>query len=183
VIAPCAAPISWADAVAYVAGELSLDHEATLELHLMGCAACTASVTGAAEIAAAARSIIPTAVTRADLAAIAARGLRVREGAFAPGDRRAAVFTPDVDLLIHALVGADLAGATRVDVRLKDERTGAVLVEEPDVPFDAAAGEVLIACQRHYASFPPDIVFELTAHRAGGTTLAGTYTVLHDYGA
>ena len=51
----------------------------------------------------------------------------------------------------------------------------------PDVPFDAAAGEVLIACQRHYASFPPDIVFEVTAHRAGGPVLAARYTVLHVY--
>lgn len=181
--ARCATPVSWEDAVAYVAGELSLDHEAALELHLMGCSTCTATVTGAAEIAAATHAIIPTVVTRADLAAITARGLRVRESVFAPGDRRPVVFTPDVDLLIHTLGGADLAGATRVDVRLRDEATGAVLAEEPDVPFDDAAGQVLIACQRHYASFPPDVVFEVTAHRAAGATLAGTYTVLHDFGA
>jgi hypothetical protein len=83
-----------------------------------------------------------------------------------------------VDLLVHVL-HADLAGAERVDVEI-------VLAgwEEPvhwtGVPFDPGAGEVLIACQRHYQQiFPADPLFRVHAVRGGQRTHVGDFFVRH----
>ena len=180
--AACVRAIGWERAVAYLAGELPADDEADLELHLLGCAACTETVARAGAVVEALRALVPPVVSRATLARLQARGVRVREQGFAPGARGQVVFTPDVDLLIHRLEGLALADARRVDVTVVHDGSGRVLVEVADVPFDPAAGQVLIACHRHYASMPPDIAFEVTAHTPDGTTRAGRVTVDHVFG-
>ena len=49
-----------------------------------------------------------------------------------------------------------------------------------NVPFDAERGEVLVACQSHFADlFPPDIVFSVELVSADQQEEVARYTVLH----
>ncbi|HEX7668485.1 MAG TPA: hypothetical protein VF395_02825, partial [Polyangiaceae bacterium] len=68
--------------------------------------------------------------------------------------------------------------ATRVRVTVGVESTEDVLMEVPDAPFDVAEG-VLIACQRHFAMMPPDVVFEVRVIEASGAELKATYRIPH----
>ena len=149
-----------------------------LDEHLMGCERCTALSASVAGIAATLRTEIDSMVTRADVERLRARGLRIVEEPVAAGERREIVFPHGVDILLFRLA-ADLAGATRVDVTLIEESTGARLVEHEDVRFDRGGDAVLIACQRHFASFPRDIAFEVRTH--GPAPAVHTYTVIHRF--
>src|SRR5262249_47836990 len=155
-------PLPSEDLVSYLTDDLDSDDLERIESHLMGCAACTAETTRLSQLIETLRSALPPVVTRAMVDAARARGKRIVEKTFCPGTRQSAVFSPDVDMLIDRLAGLDLSNATRVHVTVRCESTGVVLVEEPNAPFDPNEG-VLIACQRHYASMPPDTVFEVRA--------------------
>src|SRR5215472_12144849 len=120
----CTTPLPWEQLVAYWAGDLPLGDEAAFEEHLMGCATCSAASARVAAITETLRAMIPPIVTRARVEQLRAKGLRIRESAFAPGDRREEWFTPDVDILIFRLGGLDLARAARVEFSLRDEASG-----------------------------------------------------------
>jgi RNA polymerase sigma-70 factor (ECF subfamily) len=96
-----------------------------------------------------------------------------------PGQVVEVRFPPAEKLLVHRLGGSDLRRARRLDVALVDLEGGALLRFD-DVPFDAGRGEVLIACQRHFADlFPHDIVFRLEVVIGDRREEASRYTVLH----
>jgi hypothetical protein len=78
-----------------------------------------------------------------------------------PGERRQVVFPGDIDILLHRLGGLELEHAMRVGFRTLVRNTGEVLDELPDAPLRPAAGEVLNACQKHFAAMPADAVPEL----------------------
>jgi hypothetical protein len=84
-----------------------------------------------------------------------ARGYIVEDNVVLPDVRNHVTFTKQ-DFIIHRLRGLSLAEAQHVSVRVEAEESGEVLVDLPSVPFER--DEVLIACQRHFASFPPNIV-------------------------
>jgi len=73
----------------------------------------------------------------------------------------------------------DLQRAERVQVSVRVESTGDVLFEDHFAPFDGARGEVLIACQRHFAHMPPDIAFDVGAHDRSGQVALSTFLVPH----
>jgi len=116
------------------------------------------------------------------LESLRARGLKVEENAFAPGERREAIFAKGVDVLVHRLSGFELSGAQRVNVTLRVENSAQVLAEIPNAPFDVREG-VLIACQLHYSNMPPDVVFEVSALDAAGAERSASYTILHVFPA
>ena len=93
------------------------------------------------------------------------------------------LFRRDVDLLLHRLGELDLSRAERVQVRVSAEKTGEVMMESPAVPFEAATGEVLVACQRHFSEMPPDVVFEVSVIEAGAIKSSATYVVPHIFEA
>jgi hypothetical protein len=111
------------------------------------------------------RALIPPVFDRAMLASLRARGLRLRDNRVQAGTPNDALFGNDIDLLIHHLGGIDLADATDVSVRVSVEQTGEVLAEFPSAAFDPDAGEVLVACQRHFAALPPDTVMDVRVRR------------------
>jgi hypothetical protein len=152
-----------------------------VELHLMGCASCAAEAERVGAVVSALRATIPTVVDRERLEVLRRRGLRIGEDTFAPGVRKLAVFPPDLDLLIHRLGGMDLADAVRVELHVESESAGPI-VGVPDVPFDRAAGEVLIACQQHFRDFPHDIVFRVRALAPTGEREA-VFLVPHRFSA
>lgn len=177
----CANPIAGATLVDYWAGDLDDGETAAVDEHLFGCADCTAASARVAAVTQALRSAIPTVVVRSVIERMRARGTRIRENGFSPGDRREVEFSPEAELLIHRLGGVDLTAAERVDLRITSESTGAVVSAFESVPFDAAEGAVFVACQRHYADLPHDTVMSLSIHAAGAPPRTATYTILHRF--
>jgi hypothetical protein len=174
----CSSPISWDDLAAYWAGDLAPEAVDRVEEHLIGCGTCSAESARAFAVVDALRVHIPPVVSRAALANLRARGMRIVENAFKPDERQEALFAPETDLLIHRLAGFDLLQVTRVQVTLRAESTGDVLFEDPDAPFDPREG-VLIACQRHYSVMPHDTVFEIRAIEKSGAERTARYLIPH----
>jgi hypothetical protein len=165
--------------VAYWANDLPAAELDRLDEHFMGCAACSEASARVAVLVNAMRTIIPPFIDHAALEALRARGYRIKENFLRPDDRRPAVFEAAIDLLIHKLAGLDLASATRVALVMTVEETGDVFLDEPSVPFDRASGEILIACQQHFASFPPNIVVQVHVHGAAGAESVARYPIPH----
>jgi hypothetical protein len=180
--ARCASAIAFLTLVAYWAGDLPPADSDSIEVHLMGCASCTATSARVAAVVQAIRAQIPPIVTRDDVTKLRARGLRVVDNAVQSGERKLATFPTDADLLIHHLGGLDLEHATRVAVTVKVEETGEIIFLTDDAPFDPEAGEVLIACQRHFSAYPPNLVFEVRRHDASHRETLAVYLVPHVFG-
>jgi len=179
--ARCDSPIGFEALVAYWSGDLAPRDGEAVEEHVMGCAACSAASARIAAVAAAIRAQIPPILSRDTLAKLRERGLRVVDNPVKPGERKLASFPRDVDVLIHRLGGLALTQAERVDVTVKVEETGDVIFHKQDAPFDREAGEILIACQRHFSVFPPNIVFEVRTRDAAQRDSVTVYTVPHDF--
>ena len=179
--AACATPLAWEELVAYWAGDLEPAELDRIDEHLMGCGVCSAESAGVSAITETVRrKLIRPIVDHAQLAALRARGLRVTENHILPGERTPVVFALQAtDVLLHRLGGLDLTGAKRVSVQISVEETGHVALVEPDVPFDRDSGEVLIACQHHFAAFPPNIVAEVRVHDASGAERISRYPIPH----
>lgn len=177
----CANPIALATLVDYWAGDLADAETAAVDEHLFGCAECTAASARVASVALALRSSVPAVVLRSAIEQMRARGSRVRENVFAPGDRREVEFAADTDLLIHRLGGLALEGVERIDLQVTSESTGALVSDIQSVPFDPAEGAVFVACQRHYAALPHDTVMSLSIHAADAPPRTAAYTILHKY--
>ena len=175
----CTRPIDEQALVDYWAGDLAPAEVDAIDEHLMGCATCTASSARIAAISAALREQVPMVLRASDLVRLAARGMRIVENSFSPGDRREVEFPSNADLLVHRLVGLDLTHASRVSFSMTVESTAQVLGTDPDVGFDPGAGAVLVACQRHYAIMPPDTVADISVHAHDGSRRDYRYTILH----
>ena len=165
--------------VAYWADDLAIEEVDRLDEHFMGCAACAEASARIAVLAEAMRTIIPPIVDHAALAALRARGYRIRENPLTPGERKPAVFEAETDLLVHKLAGLDLTEATSVALLMTVEETGDVLLDDPSVPFDRDSGELLLACQRHFASLPPNIVVHVRVRGASGSEVGSHYPIPH----
>ena len=179
----CHAPIDDARLVAYWACDLEPADADAAEEHLFGCEACTEASMRVARIAGALRGQLPPVISRADFDALRAKGLTLVENAIPPGVRTEVTFARHVDLMIHRLGGLALTGADRVQVIIRVASTGDVMFDEPFAPYDAERGEVLVACQRHYAVFPRDIEIEVRAHRAGASPASTVYDIPHVFHA
>ena len=64
-------------------------------------------------------------------------------------------------------------------MKISVEETGDVLVDEQNAPFDRDSGELLIACQRHFAAFPPNVVAEVWTYAASGAESVARYPIPH----
>ncbi len=175
----CSNPLSNEQLVAYWANDLDAAAHDAVEDHLFACDLCFASAERVAQLAYAYRASVPPVISRAELDTLRARGIAMRENAFEPSKRTIATFEPDVDLLIHRLTGLDLATAERVHVIVRDESGGTVIFEERIAPFDRERGELLIACQRHFAAYPHDIVFDVRIFRPEREPELATYFIPH----
>lgn len=175
----CSSPIAFEVLVDYWAGELADDEVDRIDAHVMGCGSCAAESEAVERIVAALHFRIPPVISADQLAALQREGLVVVANAFAPGERKEVRFEPHVDLLVHRLGGLALDRAARVSVVVRSESSNQVLLEDDFVPFDRTRGEVLIACQRHFAAMPPDVVFEVFAHDDDGRVTSARYSVPH----
>jgi len=177
----CASPIPWATLVDYWAGDLIAAQIDEVDDHLFACGSCASEAARVASVTETMREMLPPAVSRARIESLRAAGTRVRESAFAPGERRQVVFEADVDLLVHRLAGLPLADAQHVSLQIVSESTGQRLVTMDTVPFEREEGAVLIACQRHFASLPADTRFEVAVHAPDRSVTTAAYTIVHQY--
>jgi Putative zinc-finger len=179
-VSACPSPISLEELVAYWAGELEPTATDALEEHLFGCDACTTASARIAAITERLRSLVPPIVSAARLASLRAQGLRIDDNVVAPEGRSHVTFSKQ-DMIIHHLSGLSLGNAARVGVSVRVEETGDILFEQPDAPFEAATGEVRIACQRHFAAFPPNVVFVVTTTDRAGAARSDRFFVAHTF--
>jgi anti-sigma factor RsiW len=179
--AHCESPVPFETLVAYWTDDLAPSEARRVEEHMMGCAECASTLAGVASIGQAVRALIPPILSREAVTQLRARGARVVENLMQPGQRKPVTFPRNVDVLLHRLGGLNLAQATRVCVTVGVEETGAVIFENEDAPFDREAGEILIACQRHFAALPPNVVFRVRFHDASGVEDGAVYTVPHTF--
>jgi anti-sigma factor RsiW len=164
--------------VDYWFGELAPAEEAELEEHFFGCAECSANLAQLAALGAAVRGAwragaVRAVISHALLEKMRAAGLRLREYAVPPGGSVSCTIKEADDFVVSRLA-APLAGVRRVDLVTAGGRF-------EDVPFDAAAGEVLVC--------PPPAALKrsgahvdrvsLVAVEAAGERLLGEYTFVH----
>jgi hypothetical protein len=174
----CASPLSFETLADYWSGDLPAAAQDIVEEHLFCCLLCTDLSARLAALQRALGSLIPPIVTRARLDRLVRAGTRVRSTEVAAGATVTVVFSRDVDLLVHRL-HVDLPDAAQIDCEISSGDGPRLFLFER-IPFDPARGEVLIACQRHYAGLgPPDVRFRLTAADAAGVRHVRDYTVLH----
>jgi hypothetical protein len=167
--------------VAYWSSELAPAEVDAVDEHVFACERCAAASERFARLVRAIRAVLPVVIGRGEVDALRARGMQLRDNEFQPGERKAVRFERDVELLIHHLRGLQLADAERVDLAVRSERDGLVH-REPYAPFDRERGEVLVACQRHFAAMPRDIAFDVSVHRRGvATPEVTTYFVPHEF--
>lgn len=175
----CRSPVTNEQLVAYWANDLDAATHDAIEDHLFACDACFASAERVAQLAQAFRGGVPPVISQTQVDALRAQGLAIVENTFEGGMRKSVAFEPGVDLLIHRLGGLELADAERVEVTVRNESGGPVIFEEMFAPFDRERGEVLIACQRHFAAYPPDVVFDVRVHRPASVPQLTTYFIPH----
>jgi anti-sigma factor RsiW len=177
----CTSPIAWESLVDYWAGDLAQHEQDVLEEHVMGCERCASASARVAAMTEAFRAMIPPLLTPETLARLHSKGLRILENPMHPGERKQVLFPANVDVLLHRLGGLDLAHATRVSFTLRVESTAHVLIAIDDAVFDRNAGAVLVACQMHFASLPPDTVAEIRTLDESGVETVREYTILHRF--
>jgi anti-sigma factor RsiW len=164
---------------AFTLDELDTETADAFEEHYFGCDACTARLEQLRELVTKLGSALPPILT-----AERRRALEAAHPGHAVVDVRPGQ-TAELHLGALAPVGlwvmhAPLAGVKRVDFEARDA-TGAPLFALDDVPFDAARGEVVLACQVHYRALPGTSRLEvsLTATDATGARAVNAYTLEH----
>jgi len=186
----CAKPLGVDTLVAYWLGELEPDAEAAVEAHYVECGHCTEALAAIARVGAGIRAVVRSGQVRAVvsapfLALLQAQGMRIREYRVPAGGRVACTITAEDDA-VAGHMQADLAGVTRVDVverlDLGDGRVTQWRLE--DVPFDAAAGEVVNLPRAAALRAMPahTLRVELVAVEEGGARILGDYTFAHTPG-
>jgi Putative zinc-finger len=162
----------------YLAGFLEELEVEELEEHLFSCEDCAIESGKLASLAAAIRDAVPPVLSAGRFGELEREGRIAAVNSMAPGQTAEVRYPPGDKLLVHRLGGSDLRMARRVDVALLDLQ-GRSLSRFDDVPFDSVQGEILVACQRHYADlFPHDTVFRVEVV-LGDRREESIYTVLH----
>jgi len=180
----CASPVPPATLLEYWLGELDPAREGELDEHLLGCADCSDHLQGLVDLGNEVRAVvrqgfIQTILTDDFVKRLAAQGLRLREYRVPQNGSVHCTVTPDDDLVITRL-GAPLAGIERLDIEWLGG-AGAGHERLRDVPFDAAAGEVILAppMPRLRALPASTLQMRLLAVAPAGERLVGEYTFHH----
>jgi hypothetical protein len=176
----CATPIPFETLVAWWTGEIAGDDAGRVEEHLFACDPCADTWARLAKLAAGVREQLPPVISHAHRDRLLAKGASIRFTPVDAGVDARALFSLDVNLLVHVL-RADLSRAERVDVEIIAQGWSEPILCE-GVPFDARAGEVLICCQRHFQHMSPaDPIFRVHAVEAGQRRRVGDYLVHHEW--
>ncbi len=180
----CATPVPLAALVEYWLGELEAAREEDVERHLFGCGECCAALQRIVELAGGIRALVrrgavAAVVTPGFVEALGAAGLRLREYRVARNGSVHCTVAPDDDLLVSRLQ-APLAGVERLDL-VTVEGEGAAPLRLRDIPFSAAAGEVVVVprIDRIRALGVSTETVRLVAVESGGERVLGEYRFVH----
>jgi hypothetical protein len=180
----CASPVGLPALIAWWLGELDEAEDARIGEHLVGCGHCTAEGQWLADLASGLRVLvgqgaIQAAVSRAFVDRATASGMKLREYRVLPETSVNCTLAPDDDLLVTSLV-APLGGVERLDVLMLYPDGGPSQRLE-DVPFDAAAGEVLFTSRTADIRALPKVSFRMQLLATGpqGERVLGTYGFHH----
>jgi len=171
--------------VDYWLGDADAATTEAIDAHLLACDACGAEFDAIVALArgvrgAFAQGRVASVVTAAFVAQLKAEGRRVREYHVPRGGSVVCSVAPEDEVLVSR-IDAPLAGVARLDAVVS--RSHGLEGEERlhDLPFDAAAGEVLLANALAEVRGMPahDTVVRLLAVDAGGERELGRYTFHH----
>lgn len=176
----CRAPIDLATLLAHWLGELVDAEDNRIGEHLMGCGACTAAAQWIADLSAGVRLLVREGavhgiVTAAFVQRAIDAGIRAREYRLSPGSSVNCTVAPGDDLLVTRLE-ATLAAAERVDLVYLDA-SGRIVHRLDDIPFDVAAGEVIMVSRIAEIRAMPETRF--TMRLITGDRSLGDYTFHH----
>ena len=158
--------------------------EEALEEHLFACAHCTRRLEELAALGAGIRKAFRSGALRAVVSpgfveGLKREGLKLREYRVTAGGSVNCTIASEDDFVISRL-RAPLAGVERVDLIFLGER-GEEHATLEDVPFDPAAGEVLVCPSAAALKAMPRQTnrWRLLAVGAGGARTLGEYTFVH----
>ena len=168
----------------YWFGELDEAAQAALEEHYLGCGACSARLAEVEALASGVRraftgGLVRGVVTPAFVEKVRSSGVRVREYRVERNGSVNCTVAPEDQMLVSRLQ-APLEGVRRVDVVVSSSVTQGPLRFD-DVPFDPAAGEVVMAPSIAYVKSMPAYVtvMRVLAVEAGAERVLGEYTFSH----
>jgi hypothetical protein len=180
----CAAPVPLPVLVDYWLGDLDAAREDEVERHLFGCGDCCATLERFVDLAGGVRALvrkgaIAAVVTPRFVQTLARTGLRLREYRVPPHGSVHCTVAPDDDVLVSRLQ-APLAGVQRLDLVAREpEGTGPLRLR--DIPYSAAAGEVVIVprIDRIRALHESTSTLQLIAVDDGHERVIGEYRFVH----
>lgn len=185
--APCDTPIAPAALLQYWVRELSETEGMRLEEHLLGCDECSATLRELVELGeevrdCAGRGLVQAVVTDVFVWRLAARGRQLRQYRVPRDGSVHCTIAPGDDVAI-ARLEAPLAGVERLDLVIlaPDDERGEVSEVLEDVPFDADAGEVVLApdTARLRALPATTVRMQLVAVEGDRRRRLGEYTFIH----
>jgi hypothetical protein len=180
----CTAPLTSAALLAYWLGESDAAEDARVEEHFLGCAACGEQLAELVALRDAVRDVARDGSTYAVVSdgfvqRLVAHGLRVREYRVPQNGAVSCTVTPQDDLVV-ARLAAPLEGVKRLDLVQIVEGHGPARLE--DVPFDAAAGGVVVTSQMPALRSLPasrNRMQLIAVDDSGAERLVGEYTFNH----
>ncbi|HQW37639.1 MAG TPA: hypothetical protein PLK52_00975 [Usitatibacteraceae bacterium] len=180
----CGRPIDFESLVAWWLGEASSDD--AIEEHLLACAHCSGRLEWLAALPDGVRAVVregrvSMVVSAPFVESMRRSGLRLREYRLDPGGSVNCTIRADDDAVVSRL-RAPLAGVKRLDVVRAQEAGPEERIA--DVPFDAAAGEVLLVPSAAWLKTMPAFTTRtrLVAVGEAGETQVGEYTFVHSPG-
>jgi hypothetical protein len=175
----------WDTLVEYWLGDTDAAAAEAIDEHLMHCDACGAAFDEVVSLSHGvkdtfARGAVPSMLTAAFVERLKAAGRRVREYRVPLNGSVTCSVAPDDDLLVSRLA-APLHGVTRLDAVFALSFAPGREERLQDIPFDAAAGEVVFAPKLSEVLQHPthDFVVRLVAVDAAGERELGHYTFHH----
>jgi hypothetical protein len=166
---------------AWVEGLEAPNEGEALELHLLECGECCAQADRMQQLVATLRGALPPILTEARHRALLAEHATLPATHVEPG-QTGVLRLSSAEAVGVWVMHCDLTGVTRVDFEARGE-LGQVLLVLKDVPFDAARGQVLLACQLHYRAVPDAQQMRATLRADDGAALRelGQYILDHQF--
>lgn len=179
-------PIPVENLLAYWLGETEGDE---VEEHLFACAECSARLEEIAALGAGIRAVVregrvSAVISGPFLEALRRQGMRIREYRVPAGGSVDCTLLAD-EHAVASTIEAPLASVTRLDALMRVEAGGKVTeARVEDVPFDAAAGEVVLLQSSEALRRLPAHVhrLRLVAVEGKAERVVGEYTFVHTPG-
>lgn len=175
----CERPLAAHELYDYFTGGRREDDDDRIESQIFFCPSCSDDAERIGGMFTAVANNVPPVLSRTHFAELEARGRVEQVNVIRGGEAKKAYYPAPGSLLVHRFEGIDLSRAQRVDLDLRTPDGSDIAVFE-DVPFDRERGEILVACQSHFAElFPRDLVFDVVSVEDDARTPLGRYTVEH----